>query len=84
VIPLKQRRRCTQGVLAAAMTIVTASLVLLAKWDVTHAAPPPNADPQRHIWFERQRSIVGTWCCNTADGYPSRFSLMTAVIELRP
>jgi hypothetical protein len=63
------RQRCTQNVLAAAVTIVTASLALLAKWDVTHAAPPPDADPQRHIWFERQRSIAGTWCCDTADGY---------------
>jgi hypothetical protein len=40
-----------------------------ATWNVTHAAPPPNADPQRHLWFERQRRVTGIWCCNTADGH---------------
>jgi hypothetical protein len=56
-------------VLAAVVTIVLPSLVLFSKWNATCAAPPPDADPQRHAWFERQRSIAGTWCCNAADGY---------------
>jgi hypothetical protein len=23
----------------------------------------PDVDPQRRLWFERQRSIAGIWCC---------------------
>jgi hypothetical protein len=69
MIPCPQRRRCTQGALTVAGTIVVASLLFPATWNVTHAAPPPDADPQRHLWFERQRSVAGIWCCNTADGH---------------
>ena len=67
--PTMKRLRCTQSLLDAARTIVLASVFLLATWKITLAAPPPDVDPQRHAWFERQRSIAGTWCCDSADGH---------------
>jgi hypothetical protein len=33
------------------------------------AAPPPDADPALHDWFERQRSVSGAWCCDISDGH---------------
>jgi hypothetical protein len=35
------------------------------------AAPPPGTDLDGalHAWFEHQHSIIGTWCCNVADGH---------------
>jgi hypothetical protein len=33
------------------------------------AAPPPNADPALHAWFEAQHSVEGRWCCNISDGH---------------
>jgi hypothetical protein len=36
---------------------------------VACAAPPPNPDPVLHQWFETQHSVVGSWCCDVADGF---------------
>jgi hypothetical protein len=35
------------------------------------AAPPPDIDLDGpvHAWFERQRSVIGSWCCSVADGH---------------
>lgn len=33
------------------------------------AAPPPDADPRLHAWFERQYSVAGAWCCDVSDGH---------------
>ena len=63
-----QQQRRAHRVLTAAV-IVTLWGILCPRSSVTHAAPPPDADPQRHLWFEQQRSIAGTWCCNVADGH---------------
>jgi len=63
------RGRCTRYALPSVVTNIVGVLVLLAKWSATLAAPPFDADPQRHAWFERQRSMVGTWCCDAADGH---------------
>ncbi len=36
-----------------------------------HAKPPPGADlgGDLHMWFERQHSTSGSWCCDIADGH---------------
>ncbi len=46
------------------------ALSLLAAGAV-HADPPPGTDlsSPRHLWFERQHSVGGAWCCNVADGH---------------
>jgi hypothetical protein len=54
---------------AAVARNVVVALALFATWHPTGAAPPPDADPQRHAWFERQHSIAGKWCCDVADGH---------------
>jgi hypothetical protein len=35
------------------------------------AAPPAGVDANGplHVWFEHQHSIIGSWCCNLADGH---------------
>jgi hypothetical protein len=33
------------------------------------SAPPPNADPALHAWFDRQRNVRGILCCSIADGH---------------
>jgi hypothetical protein len=57
-----------RGVLASVM-IVMAAYCPFPPWNVPFAAPPPDANPRRHAWFERQYSVAGTWCCNSADGH---------------
>jgi hypothetical protein len=36
---------------------------------VAFAAPPPDADPALHEWFERQYNVNGGWCCKESDGH---------------
>jgi hypothetical protein len=33
------------------------------------AAPPPDANPELHAWFDRQHAVSGAWCCNLGDGH---------------
>lgn len=33
------------------------------------AAPPPDANPELHGWFDRQYSVKGTYCCDVSDGH---------------
>jgi hypothetical protein len=30
---------------------------------------PGAEDMPNHSWFDRQHSIVGTWCCSLSDGH---------------
>ena len=46
---------------------VAAILALLS--DAALGAPPPNADPVLHQWFETQHSAGGAWCCDVSDGH---------------
>lgn len=45
------------------------ALLLLLLSATAQAAPPPNADPVLHEWFEHQYSIGKSFCCNEADGH---------------
>jgi hypothetical protein len=36
---------------------------------VAIAAPPPDADPALHDWFDGQHSVTGAWCCLLSDGH---------------
>jgi len=49
------------GVLAAAVGALLAADAV--------SAPPPDADPALHAWFDRQRNVRGILCCSIADGH---------------
>jgi hypothetical protein len=55
----------------AGLAILLGILILICCALAIHvrAAPPPDADPQLHAWFETQHSVAGAWCCNVADGF---------------
>jgi hypothetical protein len=46
-----------------------ATALLIAMSTAAIAAPPPNADPALHAWFEKQNNIDGFFCCSLADGH---------------
>jgi hypothetical protein len=52
-----------------ARAVVAAVTIAALAFPSAFAAPPPNADPRLHAWFERQHSIAGAWCCNISDGH---------------
>ncbi len=48
--------------------LILATLGLLLPCE-TRAAPPPDADPTLHTWFEQQHSVIGQSCCGNGDGH---------------
>jgi hypothetical protein len=51
---------------------IMATLIVLwvAFWAaLCFGAPPPNADPTLHEWFERQVNMRGGSCCGLGDGH---------------
>ena len=60
-----------KGLRAAAFSILLSCAAV--------AAPPENADPALHTWFESQTvpsgPLKGSGCCSVADGRPTEYRI---------
>src|SRR6185437_5083490 len=50
--------------------LVVLMVPLLVARQIPAAAPPDvDLNSPLHAWFERQHSVIGSWCCSVADGH---------------
>lgn len=56
------------------LIVLIMAFVMVAVWALlrsARAAAPPGTDLMSpvHLWFEKQHSVSGAWCCDISDGH---------------